>query len=109
MICVLFPVAACFCAGALGAAYQYAIATFPGKPFSKFQLDWKQEKGTYAIPFSFGYTWNDGKWPTYVPDVRSAALGGYGADWGLMRKTQGPGDHRLDDGTVTWMPDWQKK
>jgi hypothetical protein len=59
MICVLFPVAACFCAGALGVAYQYAIATFPGEPFSKFQLDWKQEKG--------------------------------------------PGDHRLDDGTVIWI------
>jgi hypothetical protein len=23
-----------------------------------------------------------------------------------MRKTQGPGDHRLDDGTVIWLPDW---
>jgi hypothetical protein len=132
MICVLFLVAACFCVGALGAAYQYAIATFPGEPFSKFQLDRKQEKGPCTVPFFFGYTWNGGKWPTYVPDVRSAALGSYG-DWGpvrapeegekvmtrhlnnyyvikgLMRKTQGPGDHRLDDGTVIWMPDWQKK
>jgi hypothetical protein len=27
---------------------------------------------------------------------------------GLMRSTQGPGDHRLDDGTVIWKPDWQK-
>jgi len=67
-----------------------------------------------------------------VPEVRSAALGGYGADWGptrapeggeavmtrhlrnyyeiksLMRKTQGPGDHRLDDGTIIWKPEWMK-
>ena len=103
---------------------KYAIATCPGEPFIKFQLDWKREMGPYVTPFFFGYTWNGGKWPTYLPDIRSAALGGYGADWGptrapcygeaiiakhiynyydiigLMRKTQGPSDHRLDDGTV---------
>jgi len=111
---------------------KYAIATFPGEPFIKFQLDWKREMGSYAVPFFFGYTWNGGQWPTYVPDIRGAALGGYGADWGpvraagegekvmtrhlnnyyeikgLMRATQGPGEHRLDDGTVIWTPDWQK-
>jgi hypothetical protein len=111
---------------------KYAIATFPGEPFIKFQLDWKREMSPYAVPFFFGYTWNGGKWPTYVPDVRSAALGGYGADWGpvrapeggeavmtrhmnnyyvikdLMRPQQGPGDHRLDDGSVIWKPDWMK-
>jgi hypothetical protein len=112
---------------------RYAIATFPGEPFIKFQLDWKREMDDITTPFFFGYTWNGGNWPTYVPDVRSAALGGYGADWGptrapeggeavmtrhlrnyyeikgLMRKTQGPGDHRLDNGTVIWTPDWMKK
>lgn len=111
---------------------RYAIATFPGEPFIKFQLDWKRELSSYAVPFFFGYTWNGGAWPTYVPDVRSAALGGYGADWGpvrapefgeavmtrhllnyykiigLYRDTQGPGDHRKDDGTVIWKPDWMK-
>jgi hypothetical protein len=111
---------------------KYAIATFPGEPFIKFQLDWKREMGPYTVPFFFGYAWNGGKWPTYVPDVRSAALGGYGADWGpvrapeggeavitrhlhnyyvikgLMRTQQGPGDHRLDDGTIIWKPDWMK-
>jgi hypothetical protein len=111
---------------------RYAIATFPGEPFIKFQLDWKREMGALTTPFFFGYTWNGGKWPTYVPDVRSAALGGYGADWGpvcapeggeavmtrhinnyyvikgLMRATQGPGDHRKDDGSIVWKPDWMK-
>ena len=111
----------------------YAIATFPGEPFIKFQLDWKREMGKVAVvPFFFGYTWNGGDWPTYVPDVRSAALGGYGADWGpvrapesgealmnrhllnyykisgLYRTTQGPGDHRLDNGRVIWTPDWMR-
>ena len=55
------------------------IATFPGEPFVKFQLDWKREV-TAAIPFLFGYTWYHGTWPGYVADIRSAALGGYGAD-----------------------------
>jgi len=58
------------------------IATFPGEPFIKFQLDWKEEvrkdEGTH--PFFFGYTWSGGRWPGYVADIRSAALGGYGAD-----------------------------
>jgi hypothetical protein len=60
-----------------------------------------------------------------VADVRSAALGGYGADWGgnlieigagermmvkqlenyyrltgLVREQPGPSEHRLDDGTI---------
>lgn len=60
-----------------------AIATVPGEPFIKFQLDWKREmQPNDVIPFFFGYTWNDGKWPIYIPDIRSAAYGGYGADNG---------------------------
>jgi hypothetical protein len=31
-------------------------------------------------PFLFGYTWHQGTWPNYVPDIKSAARGGYGAD-----------------------------
>ncbi|HEY2158188.1 MAG TPA: hypothetical protein VGH33_21345 [Isosphaeraceae bacterium] len=55
------------------------IATFPGEPFIQLQLDWKK-KVDVAHPFLFGYTWHRGTWPNYVPDIRSAALGGYGAD-----------------------------
>ncbi len=105
---------------------RYAIATFPGEPFIKFQIDWKREIEPYdAIPFFFGYVWEGGRVPGYVPDVRSAALGGFGADQnvngievgagekimlehlenfyilnGLMRFEIGPREHRLDDGTV---------
>jgi hypothetical protein len=61
---------------------RYVIATVPGEPFIKFQIDWKREIQPYAVPFFFGYTWNGGKWPIYLPDVRSAAYGGYGADHG---------------------------
>ncbi len=55
------------------------IATFPGEPFIQLQLDWKK-KVEAAHPFLFGYTWHQGTWPNYVPDIKSAALGGYGAD-----------------------------
>ena len=55
------------------------IATFPGEPFVQLQLDWKR-KVDVPHPFLFGYTWHRGNWPNYVPDIRSAALGGYGAD-----------------------------
>jgi neutral ceramidase len=55
------------------------IATFPGEPFIQLQLDWKK-KVEVAHPFLFGYTWFQGTWPSYVPDIKSAALGGYGAD-----------------------------
>ena len=55
------------------------IATFPGEPFIQLQLEWKN-KVEVAQPFLFGYTWYGGTWPNYVPDIRSAAMGGYGAD-----------------------------
>jgi hypothetical protein len=55
------------------------IATVPGEPFVQLQLDWKK-KVDVAHPFLFGYTWFEGTWPNYIPDIKSAALGGYGAD-----------------------------
>ncbi|MDR1610255.1 MAG: family 43 glycosylhydrolase [Candidatus Symbiothrix sp.] len=62
---------------------RYVIATVPGEPFIKFQIDWKRELQPYGlVPFLFGYTWNGGQWPVYLPDIRSAAYGGYGADNG---------------------------
>ena len=60
-----------------------AIATCSGEPFIKFQLDWKQLMEGQATPFLFGYTWNGGRWPNYLPDIRSACLGGFGADEGM--------------------------
>jgi hypothetical protein len=65
---------------------RFAIATFPGEPFIKFQIDWKRDMSPHTVPFFFGYTWNGGQWPTYVPDIRGAALGGYGADFGPVRE-----------------------
>jgi len=56
-----------------------AIATFPGEPFVKFQLFWK-ENAEIPHPIFSGYTSIGGDNPYYVPDIRSSAYGGYGAD-----------------------------
>lgn len=58
-----------------------AIAVCPGEFFAQLQLDYKKRMSDANVsPFLFGYTWTGGKWPGYVADIRSAALGGYGAD-----------------------------
>jgi len=60
-----------------------AIAACPGELFVQLQLDWKKKMELAGVtPLLFGYTWSAGNWPGYVADVRSAALGGYGADQG---------------------------
>jgi neutral ceramidase len=60
-----------------------AIAVCPGELFVQLGLNWKKQMELAEVqPFLFGYTWSQGKWPGYVADVRSAALGGYGADQG---------------------------
>lgn len=68
-----------------------AIATVPGEPFIQLQLDWKQ-KVNMPQPFVFGYTWYEGTWPNYVPDIMSAARGGYGADQGPTLMEVGSGE-----------------
>ncbi|NIG54010.1 hypothetical protein F3J22_11025 [Chitinophaga sp. Cy-1792] len=60
---------------------QISIAVCPGEMFVQFQLDWKEKMKLASMNgFLFGYSWSGGKWPGYIPDVRSAAMGGYGAD-----------------------------
>ena len=57
-----------------------AIATVPGEPMHALQQMWKSQ-AEVAYPFFFGYTYsNGGTWAGYIPDLRSAARGGYGAD-----------------------------
>lgn len=60
-----------------------AIAACPGELFVQLGLEWKKKTELAEVtPLFFGYTWSGGNWPGYVADVRSAALGGYGADQG---------------------------
>lgn len=59
---------------------QVAIATVPGEPFLEMQTRWKKEADA-PVPLFFGYTQTTpDRWPGYIPDIRSAAYGGYGAD-----------------------------
>ena len=59
---------------------QIAIAAVPGEPFHKFQTMWKSQ-AEVPVPLFYGYTYTGGTaWPDYIPDVKSAAHGGYGAD-----------------------------
>jgi hypothetical protein len=56
-----------------------AIITMPGEPFHRFQTDFRDKAGL-PHAFLFGYCC-DGPydWPSYLPDIVSAARGGYGA------------------------------
>ena len=69
------------------------VSGLAGEPFIKFQIDWKREmQPNHVIPFFFGYTWNNGRWPMYLPDIRSAAYGGFGADEGSWLIEVGAGE-----------------
>lgn len=57
-----------------------AIAAVPGEPFLAMQTRWKRDADV-GDAFFFGYTQTTADpWPGYLPDLRSAAYGGYGAD-----------------------------
>ena len=59
---------------------EIAIAAVPGEPMHKLQEIWKTG-AEVPYPFFWGYTYSSGgEWPGYIPDLRSAARGGYGAD-----------------------------
>jgi hypothetical protein len=59
---------------------EIAIAALPGEPFLQLQRTWK-ERAEVPFPLFYGYTWSGGAdWAGYIPDLRSASRGGYGAD-----------------------------
>jgi len=69
------------------------IAANPGELFAELGLDWKAKmREEVANPFYFGYTWSGGEWPGYVPSIKGAALGGYGADQGTGMIEVGAGE-----------------
>ena len=56
-----------------------AVMTMPGEPFHRLQVEFRQKAG---VPHAFvvGYCSNGPyDWPGYLPDIESAACGGYGA------------------------------
>lgn len=66
---------------------QVAIAATSGEPMHKLQKMWK-DQAAVKVPLFYGYTFSSGgDWPDYIPDLRSAAFGGYGADTSTVVET----------------------
>jgi hypothetical protein len=60
---------------------QIAIATMPGEPFVDLQIALR-DKSEIPYTFLFGYTYSaGGEWIGYVPTIRAASEGGYGAGY----------------------------
>ena len=74
---------------------QIAIATIPGEPFVDFQIALR-DKSEIRYTFLFGYTYSaGGEWIGYVPTIRSASEGGYGAGYNT-RIEVGAGEAMID-------------
>jgi hypothetical protein len=74
-----------------------AILAMPGEPFHQFQVDWRREA---AMPHAlfFGYcSQSADPWAGYIPDIESAARGGYGASDGTQLAV-GAGERLLNEG-----------
>lgn len=76
-----------------------AIATMPGEPFVDLQIALR-DKSEIANTFLFGYTYSaGGEWAGYIPTIRAAAEGGYGAGYNT-RIEVGAGEAMVDRAIV---------
>lgn len=72
-----------------------AIATLPGEPFVDLQIALR-DKSEIANIFLFGYTFSaGGEWIGYVPTLKAATEGGYGAGYNT-RIEVGAGEAMID-------------
>ena len=78
---------------------EIAIFTLPGEPFHQFQVDFRN-KCSSKHAYLFGYCC-DGPyaWPSYLPDLQSAARGGYGAS-DTTQAEVGAGESLVNAGLV---------
>ena len=75
------------------------IVTMPGEPFHRFQTE-ARHKSNLPHMYLFGYCCNGGyEWPSYIPDLVSAARGGYGAS-DTTKAEVGSGETLLNKGLV---------
>jgi hypothetical protein len=76
---------------------EIGIVTLPGEPFHLFQVDWRERSGL-PHAYLFGYCSNGPyPWPRYLPDLLSAARGGYGAS-DTTRAEPGAGERLVNRG-----------
>jgi neutral ceramidase len=74
-----------------------AVITLPGEPFHQFQTDFRNKSGV-EHSFLFGYCCNGPyDWPRYLPDLLSAARGGYGASDTTLAEV-GAGERLVNEG-----------
>ncbi len=72
-----------------------AIATIPGEPFVDLQIALR-DKSEIANSFLFGYTYSaGGEWIGYVPTLKAATEGGYGAGYNTNIEV-GAGEAMID-------------
>ena len=73
--------------------------TLPGEPFHRFQVEFRQKAGL-PHAYVFAYCCNGSyDWPSYLPDIESAAYGGYGASDTTVAEV-GAGERLLNKGLV---------
>jgi hypothetical protein len=78
---------------------EIAIATIPGEPFVDLQIALR-DKSEIKNTFLFGYTYSaGGEWAGYIPTIRAAAEGGYGAGYNT-RIEVGAGEAMVDRAIV---------
>lgn len=76
---------------------QIGVITLPGEPFHQFQADFRGKSGVNHS-FLFGYCCNGPyDWPSYLPDLLSAARGGYGASDTTLAEV-GAGERLVNEG-----------
>jgi hypothetical protein len=76
-----------------------AIAALPGEPFIDLQIVLR-DKSEIRNTFLFGYTFSaGGEWVGYIPTIRAAAEGGYGAGYNT-RLEVGAGEAMIDRAIV---------
>lgn len=77
-----------------------AICTMPGEPFVDLQIALR-DKSEVAQTFLFGYTFSaGGEWVGYIPTLRAAVEGGYGASTST-RIELGAGEAMVDRAIAT--------
>lgn len=75
------------------------IVSMPGEPFHLFQ-NMLRNKSDLPHTFLFGYSGNGtSDWPRYLPDLQSAARGGYGASDSTIAEV-GAGERIVNQGLV---------
>ena len=75
------------------------VITLPGEPFHQFQVDFRNRSGLKHA-YLYGYCCNAAyPWPSYLPDLQSAARGGYGAS-DTTQAEVGAGERLVNEGLV---------